>query len=411
MSNALAIAAVTSTLRYVLDLALTAAQPGPVGGAKVTTLRPDRLADTDTVGAAATGINVYLYQVTPNHAWNLTDLPTRRQDGSFAHRPVAALDLHYLLSGYGDDVSLDSHRLLGRAVLALAVTPVLTRDLVAAAMTAFGDDTDTAFLAAADLADQVELVKLSPAPLSLEDQSKLWGTFQTPYLLSLSYTATVVLLEAEVTPRTVLPVRQSTVTISAAGAPRITGVDTDPPGAAVTASAVLDVSGSGLLGPVTRVRIGPAELAPDASATPQRFTVGLTDEVPSGVHPLRVVHRSVPGPGGSPPERVLAASNVVPVLVRPEITVSGPDAGVVTLAVRPPLRAGQRAVVTLDRLSGDPDSLSFVLPPGTSTQATVALDAAEIGSGTWLVRIGVDGAESLPELVDDSYGAPAVTVP
>ena len=45
MSNALAIAAVTSTVRFVLDLALQAPQPGQVGGAKVTTLRPDRLAD------------------------------------------------------------------------------------------------------------------------------------------------------------------------------------------------------------------------------------------------------------------------------------------------------------------------------------------------------------------------------
>jgi hypothetical protein len=154
MSNALAIAAVTSAVRFVLDLALQAPQPGQVGGATVTTLRPDRLADADAVGAAATGINVYLYQVTPNHAWNLTDLPTRRQDGSLVRRPIAALDLHYLLTTYGDDVALDNQRLLGRAMLALAVTPVLTRDLVTAAMLEYGEDTATAFLAAADLASR-----------------------------------------------------------------------------------------------------------------------------------------------------------------------------------------------------------------------------------------------------------------
>ncbi len=49
---------------------------------EVTTLRPDRFADADTVEEAANGINVFLYQVTPNHAWNLTVLPTRRQDGA-----------------------------------------------------------------------------------------------------------------------------------------------------------------------------------------------------------------------------------------------------------------------------------------------------------------------------------------
>jgi len=49
---------------------------------EVTTLRPERFADADTMGEAANGINVFPYQVTPNHAWDLTDLPTQRQDGA-----------------------------------------------------------------------------------------------------------------------------------------------------------------------------------------------------------------------------------------------------------------------------------------------------------------------------------------
>jgi hypothetical protein len=417
MSNGLAIAAVTSTLRYVLDLALAAPQPGPVGGATVTTLRPDRLADADTVGDAATGINVFLYQVTANHAWNLTDLPTRRQDGSFVRRPVAALDLHYLITCYGDDASLAAQRLLGRAVLALAVTPVLTRDVVRAAMLHLGTETDTTFLTAADLADQVELVKLSPEQLSLEDQSKLWATFQTPYLLSAAYAATVVLLEAEVVPRTALPVRERAVAVSAAGAPRIAHLDTDPPGSAVAVGTPLTVVGSGLLGPLTRVRVGPVELDPGPTATPQRLAVAVTADVPAGVNAVQVVHRSRPGADGSP-SRVVAASNAVPVLVRPELTISGPAGGAVTLEVSPPLQAGQRATVSLGRLSGgaagDPDTLSFAIaavPAGSPPQPTVTLDAADVAAGSWLVRIAVDGAESLPELVGDTYGAPQVTLP
>lgn len=417
MSNALAVAAVTSTLRYVLDLALQASGPGPVGGATVTTLRPDRLADADTVGEAATGINVFLYQVTANHAWNLTDLPTRRQDGSFVRRPVAALDLHYLITCYGDDASLATHRLLGRAVLALAVTPVLTRDVVRAAMQDLGADTDTAFLTEADLADQVELVKLSPEQLSLEDQSKLWATFQTPYLLSAAYSATVVLLEADVVPRTALPVRQRAVAVSAVGAPRIDRIDTDPPGSAVTVGTALTILGSGLLGPLTSVRIGPMELDPGPAATPQRLVVALPGEVPAGVQAIQVVHRSRPGADGSP-SRVVAASNAAPVLVRPDLVVSGPVGGAVTLELSPPLRSGQRASVSLGRLSGggagEPDTLSFAVAPvspGAPARATITLDAADIAAGSWLVRIEVDGAESLPELVGDVYGAPEVTVP
>ena len=63
MSNSLAIAAVTSTLRYVLERALDATHPGPVGGATVTTLRPNQLSDTALVSAP--GINIYLLRRAP----------------------------------------------------------------------------------------------------------------------------------------------------------------------------------------------------------------------------------------------------------------------------------------------------------------------------------------------------------
>lgn len=200
MSNGLAIAAVTSTLRYVLERALQHPHPGPVGGARVTTLRPGQLTDTSVVPGPS--INVFLYRITPNHAWNLADLPTGRTNGSLEHWRVAALDLHYLITCHGQDESLDAQRLLGRTVTALAVTPVLTRDVVVDAMDTYATEAETTFLADADLADQVELVKVSPAPMSLEEMSKLWSVLQTPYLLSLTYTATVVLIEAEVTAST-----------------------------------------------------------------------------------------------------------------------------------------------------------------------------------------------------------------
>lgn len=47
------------------------------------------------------------YLATPNHAWNPTDLPTRRANGSLVHRPVAALDLYYLSSCVGKEPELE----------------------------------------------------------------------------------------------------------------------------------------------------------------------------------------------------------------------------------------------------------------------------------------------------------------
>ena len=82
MSNTLAIAAVTSTVRYVLDLALAGAAARAGRRCEGDDAATRAGSPTPTPSARPpTGINVFLYQVTPNHAWNLTDLPTRRPDG------------------------------------------------------------------------------------------------------------------------------------------------------------------------------------------------------------------------------------------------------------------------------------------------------------------------------------------
>ena len=123
------------------DRALQQTHSGPVGGARVVTVRPDELSATGLEGDPA--INVYCYLATPNHAWNLTDLPTRRSNGSLVNRPVAALDLHYLISCVGKEPELEPQRLLGRVVGALATTSLLSRDVVSAAMDLYAQETET----------------------------------------------------------------------------------------------------------------------------------------------------------------------------------------------------------------------------------------------------------------------------
>lgn len=424
MSNALAIAAVTSTIRYVLERSLAVTHPGPVGGAGVTTVRPDRLSSDDLAGSA--GINVFLYQVTPNHAGNLTDLPTRRPDGSLVRRPVAALDLHYLLTGYGEDPSLDGQRLLGRAITALAATPVLTRDVVTAAVTAYEGDADTSFLAQADLGDERELVKLSATPLPLEELARLWSVFQqTPYQLSVVYTATVVVIEADVPTRTALPVLTRTVSVQAGGPPRLVAaapapVDGGTP-PTVTEGTTLVLTGTALRGgaPLTRVRVGGAVLEPEPGGSPAELRVVLTDAVPAGVQAVQVQLRTPAGPPGGPPERVRAASNALPVLVHPTVTPGAVGGGTITLAVAPPLRSGQRTTVLLDRLDapGPPGQVRSLridvdpVPRGGPPRTEITVPRADVPDGRWLVRVDVDGVESVPTLVGDAYGAPALELP
>jgi len=416
MSNSLAIAAVTSTVRYVLDRALQAPHAGQVGGAAVTTLHPSALGTDDLVTSA--GINVFCFLATPNHAWNLNDLPTRRSDGSLAARPVAAVDLHYLVTCYGDDATLEPQRLLGRVVVALKTTAMLTRDVVAAALDLYADDPDTAFLAESDLAAEVELVKLSPTPLSLEEMSKLWGVLDSPYLLSQTYLATVVLVTAEAQPSLALPVLRRVIGVSPYTPPRIEEVQPQPAGSAAATGASLLVTGSGLLPSgdgAALVAVGPAELVPEPDARADAVRVVLNDMVPAGLHAVSIRHRAAAGPAGSPPSRITATSNAVPLLLRPEVSAVSTGASTVTLTLAPPLQAGQRVGVQLSRLddagSDAPGVVSLVLPPVTAPSASVPFPRGDVPPGTWLVRVQVDGVDNLPGLIGEMYGAPTLTLP
>lgn len=202
MSNHLAIATVTATLRDLLQEAAAQAVPGT----DVTTKRPEKAM---TEGTDKAGINIFLYQVVTNAALNNSNEPARNASGQFLRRPQVALNLYYLLSFQGADAELEPQRLLGSTAIALRTQPVLSRAAILKATQA------NAFLAQSDLADQIEAVRFTPLDLSLEELSKLWSVFfQVPYVLSIAYSASVTLLEAEVTPVAVKPVLVRDITVS-----------------------------------------------------------------------------------------------------------------------------------------------------------------------------------------------------
>src|SRR5205085_5440774 len=130
-----------------------------LAGTKVTTGPPDRARSVGT----ARQLNLFLYRVTPNAAWRNNDLPSRNQAGAVITRPVLALDLHYLLTAYGaQDEDLDAQHLMAHAMSLTHDAGVLTRDRVRAAIAA------QPLVTSSDLADQVELVKLTPEAIGME---------------------------------------------------------------------------------------------------------------------------------------------------------------------------------------------------------------------------------------------------
>ncbi|HET7328222.1 MAG TPA: DUF4255 domain-containing protein [Nocardioidaceae bacterium] len=427
MSNALAVATVTATLARVLDEALAAQGDGGVSNVHTTTLRPDMLAAAD---GAARGVNVFLYEVTPNGAWRDADLPTRRGDGTLVTRPQQALDLHYLLTFSGEENELEPQRLLGLTVTTLAAQPVLSRELVRHAIT-HGEAPE--YLSFSDLADQIDVVRLTMSSLNLEEMSKLWSTFfQASYRLSVPYQATVVLLENGDTPQTALPVRSRNLDAADFRAPSISKVVADSaPADPVTSATVIRVEGQRLRGTVSRVRItGPGGVIeadpPPADVTDTRITLPLPVGVLAGVNGLQILQPFLVG--DPPEERAAAESNAALLLVSPSVagtvtTALDPVTGVVRVGVpvEPPVGARQRVALFLNEIGAPPDrparAYSFVAPartdPATPDPATtVAVTTREVADGDYLVRIQVDGVASPLEVgADGRFDAPAVTFP
>jgi hypothetical protein len=414
MNSALALAAVTTAIRFILQRELDPPQqPGGVSDTMVTTRHPSKLAHSD--GNPQRGINVYCYQVTPQATGNIAALPTRRSGDSLMARPTAAVDLHYLISCYGNDESLEPQRLLGTALAALTATPLLTAAVVAKAVDRYReDDAMGPLLPEAPLVMGREPARLSPVTLSLEEMSNLWGMFggNNESVLSVVWLASAAVITSADHVRVAPPVLERTVDPRPAGGPLLESVEAAGTGpAAAVEGATVVLRGRRLLGPGARVVIGPVEFAPAAGASDTEVRVGPLTGVPAGVRSVQVLHRSAPGAEGEPP-RTVASSNAVPLLVRPKVTAEATATDVV-LTFDPPLRKGQHVTVLLTHRSGGgpetPADLSFDLAGVEAETSEQKVPREDVPEGIWLVRVRVDGVDSLPErLGDKTFGRPVV---
>lgn len=420
MSNALAIATVTATLRNVLQGALNVADP-PLSSANVYTYNP-----SDKKGTTPY-VNVFLYHITPNPALRNVDLPTRSgDDGRAVRRPQAALNLHYLVSCAGDDAEFASQRMLGTVVGTLQSQPILSRNIITESIaTVAASATGLDFLNKSDLASAVDVVKLTPEHLSTEEMSKIWSVlFQIPYLLSVSYVASVVLIEGNVTPATALPVKERGVYTLSGLRPVIESVivqsDATLPAYAspspIVAGSGLFIRGTNFSGDDVHVAGAGFDLTiPRADNTGDRIALVLP-AVPAGVAGIQVALRI---PMGNPltPHRG-SESNVFPIVVHPVVTAVGKasvattttaginyEAATITVTVTPAVGIRQRVSLLLNqRLPAPPapaNAYTFAVDPRVEgvdppTSTTVKFTIKDVEAGTYMVRVLVDGAESVP---------------
>jgi hypothetical protein len=438
MSNALAIASVTRLLKDMLNDALINGDVSSnIGDVKVTASPPDRVRSGDATDP--TQLNVFLYRVTPNTALSNADLPTRDSRGALVRRPQLALDLHYLLTAYSA-TDLGAEILLGYAMELFHENPILARGAVREFLAAGvnGGILPGAFAdsRASELADQLELIKITPATLSLDDMSKVWTALQTNYRPTVAYLVSVVLIARDQPKRSALPVlsrgpvdpvtgRDRGVATLPSTAPRVPTLTAVVPAfgqPAARLAEVLHLHGFNLDAGDARVVFThntsglSFEMTPLAPARPDRLTVQLPDPpaLPPasplaqsghdsatwrvGTYRVRVVYRKT----ATAAERETTS---LPVSLAPRTTLVANPAGSdveIVVSCEPRIRQGQSVTVIL----GQAEQPHPALGADTSSVSTTF---SGFTSGERLsVRLRVDGIESF--VIDYSQSPPVLDV-
>ena len=448
MSNVLAIAAVTQLLKDLINDTLINGEVSTAMGADftVTALPLDRVV-SDSGTEQATQLNLFLYRVSPNSALRNADLPTRNRAGELTRRPRLALDLHYLLTAVADE-ELHAEILLGYAMQLFHEQPILGRETIREALelATIEDILPREFdpLRASELADQIELLKITPRTLSMDDMSKLWTAFQASYRTSVAYDVSLVLIERELPTRPTLPV------LSRGGLrDPVTGRD---PGVLVrpdllttvpTVTAVLPGDGHPVMRLGGTVEIEGFALDGGAAAgeTTVRFTepgtgvtLAMAPEAPAAPTRLRV---RLPGPAALAPGNPAAGtandpaswrvgpyfvdvvvhradgresvSNALPLALAPAGAASAaaapPDVAI-TMTCSPPIRPGQ----TVALLAGQ-DMAVLATPDTPAGEATASFAGLAAGAAV-PVRLRIDGIDSpVIDLTTTPPSLVTVTIP
>jgi hypothetical protein len=386
VSNPLAIAAVTATVRNMLLQDVTS--DPDLADTTVTTQAPDRARGTST----SNQINLFLYQTVLSGAWRNTDMPQQMNRNERAF-PALGLNLYYLMTAYGrDHDDVFGHRVLGRAMRLLHDNSLLGPDEIRNA------------LLSNDLWQQIERVRITAQPLSVDEMSKLWTIFQTQYRISAAYEVAVVLIESRRPVPRPLPVLTRGVgdvgvvvqanllppfpTILAVTPPlmQLSARPGDPDPIVITGH---HLDGAANLR-FANALIGFIDMPPEAGGTSTALSVKVPNDPvnwPAGLYTLSAL---IQRPGQ--PDRV---TNEIPLLLGPRIQNVAPNpavrdlAGSVTLQVTcsPEVRPFQRASLLID-------GREVVAQPVAAQTNLLTFPVPAAPIGTHYLRLRIDGIES-----------------
>jgi hypothetical protein len=394
MSNALAVAAITTTLQAILSQSITADTHGDLHDTTITFLPLDKARGTNT----SNQLNLFLYQIMRSAAWSNSDMPRQVRPGETAFPPLA-LNLYYLVTAFGRDNDVSrpfGHQLLGKAMLTLHDHMLISPEDIRAAT--------VATLPNSDLDRQVEHLRITFQPLSLDELSKLWTGFAMQLRLSAAYEVSVALIDSQSSTKSPLPVLTRgqgdsgvrSVASLTPPFPALESIDVPRQQASALLNDAVILRGHDLDGtnvgvlfkhPLWTAPIEtPIASGPDATATAVRVTIP-NDPVnwPAGIYTVQVL---VQRTGDS----FRRTTNQLAFSLAPTITITPATApaGNITYSVTcsPEVRPQQRAAL----LFGSQEILAAEHAAQTSALTFAAVGAVP---GDYFVRLRVDGVDSL----------------
>lgn len=410
MSNSLAIAAVTVVLSRLLENGVKLNDDGTpdpeLTDFKVTALPPTKARGTRT----SNQINLFLYQTVSNAAFKNMNLPNQVRPGEIGNPPLA-LNLNYLITAFGkDDEDILSHRLLGRAMRILNDFPL------PGVSSLFTSAEVKGLLSGSGIDAQIEKVRVTPLQLTLDEMSKLWTMFQTDYRITATYQASVVLIDSTQPVKSTLPVLKrgqsdEGAAVQASQVPILTYIQPSGSMPSVTLGTDLTIFGQCMDTDNINVRFSnrllssPIEMDSVSEINSDHVVFRVADLKEDndayttwmpGFFTVALVIRH--------PGQPILVTNEVPMALAPIITVSPSDApaGDITLTITcvPRIRDGQNVVLLFGESQIPVQKCNT--PSDKSEPTTLTFLVRNAKTGSYLIRLRVDGVDSLPFTVKGS---------
>jgi hypothetical protein len=415
MSNALAISGVTAVLQYFLTLLYN--DPGTQVGGSVTVsaVAPDIVQHHLGRGSGnQLQVNLFMHQVTPNAAWRSVERASVAPDGiTRLKNPPLALDLHYLLTAYASE-DTQAEALLGYGLLIMHENPVLPRAQIGAALAHLPVSNPLqSVLSLSGLADQIEMIKITPATLGREEMAWLWTALKADFRPTFAFNVSVVLMQNPLAGSFAFPVLSRNIDVEASMPPRLL---TPPqlfevqlpdhqtaaaPGDIVTVNG-LSLTGNSLVALVNQ-RLGIQY--PPFAPTPvddTSVTFALPNDpanLPAGVYDLSLLFTN----GGG---QVVSRTRSLPLALAPAILASPPptvSGTLVTVACSPDVLPNQSALLALG-------ANAVPAEPFSAPAASLSFQFPTLSPGSYLARLRVDGVDS-PVTIDWTAQPPKFTGP